>query len=482
MKKLKLIFFLGLFALVSLPVNAQYGFLWNEPVGDSLAFDNNQYQCPLFDSHHNIYDYDEIKGSKSTLRSHVLLVRDFNKDGFCDLFQAFAYPYEAAVRDGMIPDSSFTPYHLQLFNPKTGQLEDSSSLIKSNIGQPHPRKSVSADFNNDGILDFGVVGTPTDDGAEISYVDIVLSDSTGWTQYNLLATNEYYHGMAVGDIDNDSDLDIVISNNSEEGPITLLNKGAGSFEQFYSVGRNKPETSVSSFTNELFDFDGDGCLDTIISGSVNVRTPTYAGTILYGTCDGYFGPEYYDIQISQEEITTWLIMQDFAFTDFNKDGLVDIISSISYNDYAGGKFLFLANSGGESGEVKFDDVTSTVYEELTDQDFGIDYIFSGFGEISNWNDYFNVIDINKDGFDDITTPTLLNMASCNEYFNEDTESLFPCWALINDKQGSYEYIKIPITKKIESVDSNILYDNLVIDFDLELLVDIDAHEQHSEEK
>ena len=67
MLRLKLLFVLGSLAFISIPVNAQYGFLWNEPVGDSLAFDNNQYECPLFKSYDRLYDYDEIKVKESPI-------------------------------------------------------------------------------------------------------------------------------------------------------------------------------------------------------------------------------------------------------------------------------------------------------------------------------------------------------------------------------------------------------------------------------
>ena len=65
----------------------------------------------------------------------------------------------------------------------------------------------------------------------------------------------YYHGLGVEDVDNDGDIDFVISNwQNDEGIKTYLNDGSGEFQVINSILVNSTSNismEKNSFTNEL---------------------------------------------------------------------------------------------------------------------------------------------------------------------------------------------------------------------------------------
>ncbi len=474
---------LSIIFITNSKLSAQYGFLWHTPKADSLNFTNNQYECPIFDNHWNIFDIDEIRGNRQSVKSHAIITRDFNNNGFCDLFVAFAYPYHSAEHDSLPPEESFIPYLLMLFNPETGKLEDFSNLIENNVGQPHSRKVVSGDLNNDGILDFAIVGHPTADGEEYSYLDVVLSTETGWKQANLSRpTTEccdvedsfdwgYYHGMAMGDVNNNGFLDIVVSNwHNNQGLITFLNNGDGTFDHFYGIINPQIEHK-KSFNNELYDINGNGCLDIVMSGGGD-----YEAIILYGSCDGYFGETYTKLNVTSDSLFINGLFQHFVFTDLNENGLSDMVVAVSKHDYSEWRFLFFENQGEHDGEVYFSDISNLINPNLLDQGFYYDYASS------HWADFFAVYDINNDGNSDIVIPAFFDMWGSSEFFEtHEVPGYSPTFFLINDGNGSYHYAKYPLTKEIDEVETQKTGDSLYIHFDLELLVDSWHHEWYKNE-
>jgi len=481
--------FLGLLVLLVLifstgsKVSAQYGLLWHTPKADSLNFPNNQYECPIFDTHWNIFDIDEIRGNKQSVKSHTIVTRDFNNNGYCDLFVAFAYPYHSAEHDSLPPEESFIPYLLMLFNPETGELEDASHLIENNVGQPHSRKVVSGDLNNNGVLDFAIVGHPTADGEDYSYLDIVLSTESGWKQVNLnQATREYgdyessfewgyYHGMAMGDVNNNGFQDLVVSNwTNDQGLITFLNNKDGTFNKFYGIGNPEIEHR-QSFNNELYDVNGNGCLDIVMSGGGD-----YGAIILYGSCDGYFGETYTKVNVTSDSLFADALFQHFVFTDFNNNGLPDMVAAVSKHDYSDWRFLFFENQGWEDGKVHFSDISDRINPALLDQDFYYDYASN------SWGDFFAVYDINGNGRKDIVIPAFFDMSGSSEFFEtHEVPGYAPTFFLINDGDGSYHYAKYPLTKEIKEVETHQTNDSLYIHFDLEVLVDASHHEWYNHE-
>ena len=202
------------------------------------------------------------------------------------------------------PENSKVQFTMMLYDDNSKSMVDKSSLIQNNIGQAFARKTVSADFNSDGIKDFVSASHPELPSKEFSYLDIVISNGNGWEQITLSKQSRftsvyedsgYYHGVDVGDVDNDGDIDIVVAmwHNPEKGVSLWRNDGQGNFSEENKIIKLEIGADLdkenSSFVVDLLDFNSDGCLDLVYSWG-----PTLIKT---GNCDGTFGPEFLEFEV-----------------------------------------------------------------------------------------------------------------------------------------------------------------------------------------
>lgn len=200
--------------------------------------------------------------------------------------------------------------------------------------------SVWTDFDNDGDLDFYIAhcrqsaSTNTDQRRrERLFVNDGNNNYTESAQtYGIEVTDfKQTWTTSFGDMDNDGDMDIVMTNHGENGQI-LQNDGTGHFTDITAgSGFNVTFDAIESVVE---DFDNDGFLDIFVSGP---------GWVLYHNN----GNGTYTSQTGTFAGTNLL---SFATGDLNHDGKVDIFASYGnvYNTPTGTADVLYMNSTANS--------------------------------------------------------------------------------------------------------------------------------------
>ncbi len=195
------------------------------------------------------------------------------------------------------------------------------------------------DVNNDGLPDLIATNRPLTGGDTIG---VYLNDAAGTFSFTPLPAGSGLSArvVALGDFNNDGNLDMAIGGDLLTGGLNVrLGNGTGNFPAGTSYGTPTTIESISDMATA--DFNGDGCLDLVITkvGGYNT-TPSNAVKILLGNCLGVFDPP--------TAFLTYAMMfggaQDIEVSDFNVDGWPDIAATapnsnviqILINNYGGG--------------------------------------------------------------------------------------------------------------------------------------------------
>ncbi|MDA9030822.1 VCBS repeat-containing protein [Candidatus Pseudothioglobus singularis] len=270
-----------------------------------------------------------------------------------------------------------------------------------------------ADYNNDSVLDFYIPdhGLGTHDGVRDSYF---LSQSNGtWIESSSTHLSHdnfvvFDHGGAVGDIDNDGDMDVVITNTgpSSKGTNTslwcLMNDGTGFLKKRGCGGH-------FSFAIELGDFDGDGDLDLLQAGleKSDCKHCTVTG-IVWNDGRGNFSK--HDTTHLPQHPEVYFTVPEVSMADLDNDGDLDIVLSRAGRLYVGTAVSIIENLGSR----KFKDRGLI---ELRPAPAG--YVSNY--ENNPWNAFVMMIkfrDLDKDGDMDVylggSAPTTNGMVLLNE--------------------------------------------------------------------
>ena len=241
---------------------------------------------------------------------------DFNNDGWADLF--------------VCDDNDYAKVYVN----NAGTLSVTTSLINTNInpgmfygGDPYDSGnygSVWTDFDNDGDLDLYIAHCRQSAGSSSDqrrrdrlFVNDGNNNYSEQAQaYGIEVTDfKQTWTTSFGDINNDGDLDIVMTNHGENGQI-LENDGTGHYTDITATtGFTTPNTDpIESFFE---DFDNDGFVDILISGG--------------GPGNSYFmyhnnGNNTFTLASNPIPATT-NGMLSFAAGDLNHDGKIDIFAS-----------------------------------------------------------------------------------------------------------------------------------------------------------
>ena len=308
------------------------------------------------------------------------LIADFNNDGLADVI------YTGLLHLNLLPECTYRVCSDQVqddakkiqpalyLSSSDGKLNYSPELVIDNRlnkgmvnGWP-----LLADYNNDKVLDIyiadqGVGRTGKITGYRDSYY---LSQPNGtWlesSKTHLSNSNfkEFNHGGATGDIDNDGDMDIVLTAMSA-GLWCLMNDGSGFFKKRQCGGS-------FLFALELADMDNDGDLDILAGG--HEYEAMFTG-IYWNDGLGNFMP--YDATPLKQYKDIWGGIPEVAASDLDNDGDIDIVYSRVRNAlYEGAAIQIIENLGNKKfkdhGIMSLDDSTLTFIKDIRFRDLDKD--------------------------------------------------------------------------------------------------------------
>ena len=203
---------------------------------------------------------------------------DYDRDGWLDLFVGNYLNYSikgdiqcesVTGRRDYCPPNSYRAQPSHLFhNRGNGTFEDVTgrALVGGAYG---PALGVSAaDFNNDGWIDLYVANDSQPNQLWINQHNGTFKDTAFLAGAAVSGTGQAEASMGVdaGDIDNDGDEDLIVTNWLDQMNALYINDGMGNFEdRRASSGLGAPSLAKTGFGAGWFDFDRDGLLDLFVA-------------------------------------------------------------------------------------------------------------------------------------------------------------------------------------------------------------------------
>lgn len=343
---------------------------------------------------------------------------DFNQDGRLDMFAFLTHSGTNIFGD--IPGKVFLISDVWGLKPVITQHECSTRFM--------PRLS-TIDVDNDGqmevlftseddhMLQNGISGEPI----QTKYAKI---SKEGVITYNSFGEKISIHGQSYGDIDQDGDVDVFNWRNAYSAingksmpsmPIIYLNDGKGNFTSADNYQMIKGLDQIvkdlgygyrnyGAIAIELFDIDGDGNLDLLVGGDHRIKTYAEwnyghnATRVYWGLGKGYFDfvNNYTDLPNDYTDnynSPTGGGMEPlgFSFFDYDQDGDIDILSTIT-PDYGGYVLQLHENKGGK----KFVDVTKEKITGYIDR-----YTRGVIVPAGSFTNFYNIRFFDKDGDGDL---------------------------------------------------------------------------------
>ena len=303
---------------------------------------------------------------------------DFDKDGNLDLWQHFMkspWPQDEIGKDFYSDNLNDINVSHEIFNSLT--------QIRTQL-----LADVTGDGFNEIVLFSSGVDAPPFPGDSLG----IFYPNSREYRYFLGDNIGYMHGGALGDIDNDNDLDIITFFNysqvsQSQIPIALINDGNGEFELNSEIFDSN--VIGNYYTTQVFDVNNDGFLDILYSGN-NFSEDLLL--ILYGNEQGKYDMSN-SLGLPLVEQTGGNLALDIDFYDFNNDGMIDIILNMVGEGYNSSSIEIYINNG------------ETFINETSDY---LDH-FNFYGN-NNWIKWIHLYDIDFDGDIDLVADGLYAMS------------------------------------------------------------------------
>nr|WP_294895419.1 VCBS repeat-containing protein [uncultured Pedobacter sp.] len=298
---------------------------------------------------------------------------DFDKDGDLDIIAGASNTYGT------------TAVELEYYrNDVFGFKKDQSVFNNGAPKMLNARKAIVVDLDKNGWPDVVFAGSGFDkspyDGETIK---VLMNYNGKFTTKDLNIGKGYFASVTAGDIDNDGDIDLFVTDNKSISRF-LINDGAGNFKEDLAIYPGEL-WGKPYFTSELYDINNDGYLDLVTGGQEYNGAKTI---ILLGNASGNFMTSR---MVTIPAISGFGVIIDIDFIDYDKDGKTDVLitrtgdGKLEQGYYKGYYLQLLKNSGST-----FDDVTKTVLKDNA-------------STTARWVNLIRVQDVDNDGDLDITT-------------------------------------------------------------------------------
>ena len=313
--------------------------------------------------------YWEFNPSQYVNSSYRYLAIDYNLDGYLDLI--------TTMSDRTINSSIPIKFYLgQSDGSLVEDVQNSGKYGSTNWS----RKLLYSDFNSDNYPDIFICSHGFDNYPwPCEEPIILLSNGNGrFVEKRYHEYRGFHHGGATGDLDNDGDVDVLCSD--ETNSLLFINNGAGNFEVTNSFINQELLKWKVSF--EIYDINKDGFLDIIAGGHEwltrddmggDIELDDYSNTsiIFWGKGDNNFTNCMYDYMPKYNVRNGYGIVLDYEFYDVNSDGNDEIIvlrtgdnskfSDLSY--YQGWAIQILEFTDGEYKDVTETFINGKSYNE-----------------------------------------------------------------------------------------------------------------------
>ncbi len=241
---------------------------------------------------------------------------------------------------------------------------DGGNLINGDIA--------SGDFDGDGDLDIILTGHEDTDETSLK-VHIFQNDNDDtYTLIDTLTITPVINGdIEVADVDNDGDLDVFITGADASGnPVAELHiNGATGF-----AASSSTFTAVSQSAADFGDYNGDGYLDLVVSGTVDGTDTNLSSVIYTNGGDGSFTASSLVIDNSYAGDVKWIDLDndgDFdlvqtGITGTGREASVWVNDGTTLNEAYAGNIVGLSNGNISYGDLDGDDDPDLVVNGLND--------------------------------------------------------------------------------------------------------------------
>jgi len=338
--------------------------------GSILPSNNADYMSSYENSKTSIYiNYDNLPITGHYLHDAIAYL-DAEGDGDIDVFMGTG----EWLLDGEV-DSVFS------INDGTDNFHASTSEFSDNMPPAtHARKTLVSDFNGDGLKDMLILDHGYDsDPFPGSHAKLIIQDTLGKFSWTKLPEIGFYHSGAAGDIDNDGDIDIFMT---DATPFFYINNGNATFTNNKVIFDNSEQVSIA----ELIDVDQDGFLDLLTGDNERYGVNT---SIYWGSSTGKYSSSKRTILPVSSPMGA---LSSFHAEDIDGDGDRDLVINRTRDGDDGNGLVYgvgrttqlLSNNG----DRIFTDITSTNIDNPG-------------GDTDEWFPWLRVQDFDGDGDIDI---------------------------------------------------------------------------------